>query len=216
MWLLLLLVAVAMGLPNASQPDVPCVSSGVCVKKEGEKCTVTSGFVAASTLKGPHRVCAAVSFLVFCCCCFFFWFFSLPPQPMKCLRDWATEDEGVCVRVSRNMPCLMNNLLGDCSTLQLGPNSYCREGMCRQPPSFPGDHCYTDDDCTAGGKCVSEVCRGIQKGQICTNQFRLCDRGLFCPNQVPGHATCQPQAKLGEACEAGVFRRPRFCTGLLA
>ncbi len=122
-------------------------------------------------------------------------------QPMKCLRDWAKEDEGVCVLASAGMPCLMNNFLGDCSTLQQGPSAYCVEGRCQHPRSFPGDHCWVSEECTAGSTCVDNVCQGVKEGGLCTNQFRLCDRGLYCPNEPPGHAKCRRQSKVGEPCE---------------
>jgi hypothetical protein len=47
---------------------------------------------------------------------------------------------------------------------------------------------------------VEQECKGIPLGGLCTNQFRLCDRGLFCPNKPPGHAKCEKQKALGEHC----------------
>lgn len=82
------------------------------------------------------------------------------------------------------------------------PNSYCVEGRCKRPPSFPGDHCWVDGECTAGSTCVNQVCRGVPEGGLCTNQFRLCDVGLFCPNAPPGHAKCQKQLQEGEFCHS--------------
>lgn len=102
---------------------------------------------------------------------------------------------------SFGMPCLMNNFLGGCSTLATAPNTYCLEGRCHQPPSFPGDHCYTDGECTSGATCENNVCVGIKEGGLCTNQYRLCDRGLYCPNGQPGHMKCRKQVPVGGVCQ---------------
>jgi hypothetical protein len=136
-FLLLLFTALASSASiNTTLPDVLCDSKEVCVRTPGAKCTVRVGFVKPEHMKEDLR-CAA---------------------PMKCLRDWAKEDEGVCVLASAGMPCLMNNFLGDCSTLQLGPNAYCAEGRCHHPPSFPGDHCWVAEECTSGSTCENNIC----------------------------------------------------------
>lgn len=83
---------------------------------------------------------------------------------MKCVRDWKSEDEGICLMRTAGMPCLMNNFLGDCTTLLEAPNSYCVEGLCRGAPNFPGDHCYVDQECTSGATCRNNVCVGVQEG----------------------------------------------------
>jgi hypothetical protein len=186
------LLVAAVAAFNTSMPDVLCEAKEVCVRTPGAKCTVRTGYVKPENRK-QDRKCAA---------------------PMKCLRDWDKEDEGVCVLASAGMPCLMNNFLGDCSTLQLGPNAYCAEGRCHHPPSFPGDHCWVPEECTSGSTCEANVCRGVPEDGLCTNQFRLCDRGLFCPNEPPGHARCRKQAEVGEACEAQ-FSLASFFEGLV-
>jgi len=56
-------------------------------------------------------------------------------------------------------------------------------------------------ECTSGATCENRVCKGIPEGGLCTNQFRLCDRGLYCPNAPPGHAKCKRQKKVGEMCQ---------------
>lgn len=99
------------------------------------------------------------------------------------------------------LPCIANNVLGDCKTLDMAPGAYCSEGLCRRPPSFPGDNCFSDSDCTTGGKCVNHICVGVPEGGICTNQWRLCDRGLYCPNAPPGHSTCRKQKPVGGTCQ---------------
>lgn len=151
---------------TSPMPEVPCSAKDVCVHEPGKKCSIRTGFVSGSTLKGPLRSCAA---------------------PMTCLRDWTTEDEGVCVMDAVGMPCLMNNALGGCGTLAMAPSAYCLEGRCRRPPSFPGDHCWVDGECTSGAKCIAQKCVGIALGGLCTNQFRICDRGLYCTNAPPGN-----------------------------
>lgn len=72
----------------------------------GEKCTLMQGFVT-NRVDHPKLRCAA---------------------PMVCKRDWKKLDEGVCTFDTAEMPCLMNNMLGDCKTLLQAPGSYCLEG----------------------------------------------------------------------------------------
>jgi hypothetical protein len=110
--------------------------------------------------RGSFRHALTIVVLVMCVFCL-----SInSPKPMRCMRDWKTEDEGICVLVSAGMPCLMNNFLGDCGTMLEAPNSYCVEGTCRQPPSFPGDHCYIAQECTGGATCVNNQCVGVPLG----------------------------------------------------
>ncbi len=171
--------------PHAPVTAVACQNdkSQVCVKQAGQPCTVRTGFISVEDMADmqskPMRKCAA---------------------PMVCMRDWHTEDSGVCVFDSVGMPCLGNNLLGDCKTLNMEPNAYCVEGRCKRGPSFPGDHCWTNNDCTAGASCVRNACVGVQEGGLCTNQFRLCDSKYYCPNAPPGHARCTKCLALGAEC----------------
>lgn len=169
-----------------TEASIPCRTDSpmtVCVKVPGQPCTVRTGFLKVEEVMllqtEPDRKCAA---------------------PMSCMRDWRTERSGICVLDSINMPCLGNNAMGDCRTLNMAPNSYCVEGKCRRGPSFPGDHCWTSNDCTAGSECVDQRCVGLQEGQICTNTFRLCDQRFYCPNEAPGHAKCTKRVSLDQPC----------------
>lgn len=55
---------------------------------------------------------------------------------------------------------------------------------------------------------------GIPENGLCTNQFRLCDRGLYCPNAPPGHAKCQKHKKIGEKCTVQ-FSMLGFLSGIM-